>query len=88
MSATRTDKSNATACPVHYLAFELSWKSWKLAYAVGRGQRLDCASSRPDTADAPSGVASGPRCWIGSRAATPCSLLNDCHPRPVNAYPR
>ena len=26
--------------------------------------------------------------WIGFHAAAPCSLLNDCHPRPVNASPR
>src|SRR5262245_52189282 len=26
--------------------------------------------------------------WIGFDAAPPCSLLNDCHPRPVNAYAR
>ena len=25
--------------------------------------------------------------WIGFHATAPCSLLNDCHPRPVNAYP-
>ena len=24
--------------------------------------------------------------WIGCHAAAPCSPLNDCHPRPVNAY--
>ena len=23
--------------------------------------------------------------WIGFCAAAPCSLLNDCHPQPVNA---
>src|SRR5262245_59390364 len=25
--------------------------------------------------------------WIGFHAAAPCSLLNDCHPRPLNAVP-
>jgi transposase len=39
MSATHaTDSSTATA-PVLYLAFELSWKSWKLAFTVGAGQK-------------------------------------------------
>jgi transposase len=39
MSATRmTDSTTATA-PVLYLALELSWTSWKLAFTVGAGQK-------------------------------------------------
>jgi transposase len=39
MSATHTDPSNAMAAPVLYLALELSWNSWKLAFTVGMGQK-------------------------------------------------
>jgi transposase len=39
MSATHTTHSNGTTAPVLYLAFELSWKSWKLAFTVGLGQK-------------------------------------------------
>jgi transposase len=39
MSATHTTHSNVTTAPVLYLAFELSWNSWKLAFTVGRGQK-------------------------------------------------
>jgi transposase len=39
MSATHmTDSTTATA-PVLYLALELSWTSWKLAFTVGAGQK-------------------------------------------------
>jgi transposase len=39
MSATHvTDPTTATA-PVLYLAFELGWTSWKLAFTVGAGQK-------------------------------------------------
>src|ERR1700750_2736978 len=39
MSETHaTDSSTATA-PVLYLALELSWTSWKLAFTVGAGQK-------------------------------------------------
>src|SRR6516165_4781978 len=39
MSATHgTDSTTATA-PVLYLAFELGWTSWKLAFTVGAGQK-------------------------------------------------
>jgi transposase len=31
--------SNTTAAPVLYLALELSWNSWKLAFTVGLGQK-------------------------------------------------
>jgi hypothetical protein len=44
---------------------------------------VSCARRSDDT-DAPSWVASGPLRRIGFHAAAPCSLLNDCHPRPVN----
>jgi transposase len=39
MSATHTTQSTATAAPVLYLALELSWNSWKLAFTVGLGQK-------------------------------------------------
>jgi transposase len=39
MPATHTNQSNAAATPVLYLAFELSWNSWKLAFTVGMGQK-------------------------------------------------
>src|SRR5262249_35019861 len=39
MSATHASQSNATATPVLYLALELSWNSWKLAFTVGLGQK-------------------------------------------------
>jgi transposase len=38
MSATHASQSNTTAAPVLYLALELSWNSWKLAFTVGLGQ--------------------------------------------------
>ena len=39
MSATHaTDPTRATS-PVLYLAFELSWTSWKLAFTIGAGQK-------------------------------------------------
>ena len=39
MSATHTTHSNVTTAPVLYVAFELSWNSWKLAFTVGLGQK-------------------------------------------------
>jgi transposase len=51
MSATHKTQSTATAAPVLYLAIELSWESWKLAFTTGLGQnpRLRTVSGR-DTA--------------------------------------
>jgi transposase len=39
MSATHMTQSTAMTSPVLYLALELSWNSWKLAFTVGLGQR-------------------------------------------------
>ena len=39
MSATHTTDSTTATAPVLYLAFELSWTSWKLAFTVGAGQK-------------------------------------------------
>ena len=39
MSATHTTNFNVTTAPVLYVAFELSWNSWKLAFTVGLGQK-------------------------------------------------
>ena len=39
MSATHAAQSNTTAAPVLYLALELSWNAWKLAFTVGLGQK-------------------------------------------------
>jgi transposase len=39
MSATHASQPNTTAAPVLYLALELSWNSWKLAFTVGLGQK-------------------------------------------------
>jgi len=39
MSATHTTHFNVTTAPVLYVAFELSWNSWKLAFTVGLGQK-------------------------------------------------
>jgi transposase len=38
MSATHTNQFTMPAVPVLYVAFELSWTSWKLAFTVGAGQ--------------------------------------------------
>jgi transposase len=38
MSATHTIEFTMPAAPVLYVAFELSWSSWKLAFTVGAGQ--------------------------------------------------
>jgi transposase len=38
MSATRAIHSTPTRCGVLYVAFELSWGTWKLAFTVGPGQ--------------------------------------------------
>jgi transposase len=39
MSATHATQSNTAAAPVLYLALELSWNSWKLAFTIGPGQK-------------------------------------------------
>ena len=39
MSATHARQSNTTGAPKFYLALELSWNSWKLAFTVGLGQK-------------------------------------------------
>ena len=39
MSATHTIQSTAATGPVLYLALELGWKDWKLAFTVGMGQK-------------------------------------------------
>jgi hypothetical protein len=37
MSATHMTHSTATAAPILYLALELGWNSWILAFTVGMG---------------------------------------------------
>ena len=39
MSATHATQSNTTAAPKLYLALELSWNSWKLAFTIGAGRK-------------------------------------------------
>jgi transposase len=39
MSATHSTDSTPATAPVLYLALELSWTSWKLAFTVGAGQK-------------------------------------------------
>ena len=39
MSATHMTDSTTATMPVLYLALELSWTSWKLAFTVGAGQK-------------------------------------------------
>ena len=39
MSATNATDSTTAAAPVLYMAFELGWTSWKLAFTVGAGQK-------------------------------------------------
>ena len=39
MSATHATDPTTTTAPVLYLALELSWTSWKLAFTVGAGQK-------------------------------------------------
>src|SRR5262249_41919055 len=39
MSATHAPDSTAPRGPVLYLAFELGWNSWKLAFTIGAGQK-------------------------------------------------
>jgi transposase len=39
MSATHVSDSTTATAPVLYLALELSWTSWKLAFTVGAGQK-------------------------------------------------
>ena len=38
MSATRAVHSTSAALPVLYVAFELGWGNWKLAFSVGPGR--------------------------------------------------
>jgi transposase len=38
MSATHTVHSTTTASPVLYVAFELGWTTWKMAFTIGAGQ--------------------------------------------------
>jgi transposase len=38
MSATHTTDSTTPSTPVLYLAFELGWTTWKLAFTIGAGQ--------------------------------------------------
>jgi transposase len=38
MSATHVVHCTQTAAPVLYVAFELSWTSWKMAFTIGAGQ--------------------------------------------------
>ncbi len=38
MSAAHAVHSTPTAGPVLYVAFELSWGTWKMAFTVGAGQ--------------------------------------------------
>ncbi len=40
MSATHTVHSTTTAAPVLYVAFELGWTTWKMAFTIGAGQPL------------------------------------------------
>jgi transposase len=39
MSATHTANSTALATPVLYLALDLGWRTWKLAFSIGLGQK-------------------------------------------------
>jgi transposase len=39
MTATHTQDSTVATAPVLYLALELSWNTWKLAFTIGRGQK-------------------------------------------------
>src|SRR5690242_13823451 len=39
MSATDATDSTTEASPVLYLALELSWNCWKLAFTIGAGQK-------------------------------------------------
>jgi transposase len=51
MSATHTIQSTAATGPVLYLALELGWNHWKLAFTVGMGQKPRLRTiAGPDTA--------------------------------------
>jgi hypothetical protein len=56
--------------------------------AIEPTNREPRCARRSDDTDAIAGAASGPLSvgWIVLQAATPCSLLNCCHPRLVNAH--
>ncbi len=38
MPATHAIHFTPTAAPVLYVAFELSWTTWKMAFTIGAGQ--------------------------------------------------
>ncbi len=53
MTATHVVNSTVYPAPVLYLALELGWKTWKLAFTVGLGQKLPgYGRSRPATSSA------------------------------------
>ena len=39
MTATRSNDSTQAQTPCLYLAFELGWSEWKLAFTIGAGQK-------------------------------------------------
>ena len=39
MTATHSVDSTVVTAPVLYLSLELGWKTWKLAFTIGRGQK-------------------------------------------------
>ena len=51
MSATHTAQSTAPSAPVLYLALELGWSSWKLAFTVGSAQKPRIRSIRARDTD-------------------------------------
>jgi transposase len=51
MSATHTTQSTAPSAPVLYLALELGWSSWKLAFTVGSAQKPRIRSIRARDTD-------------------------------------
>jgi transposase len=52
MSATHNSQFTAAATPVLYVALELGWNSWKLAFTVGMGQKPRlCTVTGRDTDD-------------------------------------
>src|SRR6476469_2978631 len=52
MSATHSTDSTTATAPVLYLALELSWTSWKLAFTVGAGQKPRLRSTPARDTDA------------------------------------
>ena len=69
---------------VRTTALPQSKRSSVRRHRSGSGVRM----LRSDDTDAPCGLPRPSGGRIGFQAAAPCSLLNDCHPRPVNAYAR